>query len=247
MKNGLILISLLLSVETFAQKTEFGLIFEGSFPLLSSKDRMIQDRNANHPIPQKADLIRPNSFWNTQHLAFSYFPKRVQNLSISIGVRSFNFGWEEDTIARGYYSGSINPPTGYWKEVYAKRESKIGSFLPTVSIGYDFTLPSAFSLKPILSYGFMQFMTREKRNSFAFDPSEQDGFDHDDEGLMHGALYEDVDFGVFDIQIGCNLAYRVKSFSIYTGFTYYHHQTVYFNEKVAYNALHLNCGICYRF
>jgi hypothetical protein len=132
MKNILLIATFLLGVETFAQKTEFGLSYEGGIAL-SGKEKTIIGLNESMVYPVAEHLIRPHSIWNSHHLKFDVYPKCVKGLSLSVGLRMFTFGWEIDTIVGGYYVGSISLPTanGYWNTFYGRRESKYAYLTPT--------------------------------------------------------------------------------------------------------------------
>lgn len=233
----------MISSVSFSQKTEFGITLEGGFPLFSNKDAVIQQQNFDHPLSKPSHLIRPFSFWNVGHLMFDVYPKGLPNLSASVGLRMFNYGWEVDTISASYYDPSDN---GGWKQVFARYESKKGFILPTLSIGYSFEIYPHFAVKPMASLGICSLVNRDKRNSFAYNLQDQDVFDYIDQDYIDANYDFELDREVFDFSLGCILQYKLKPISISLGISYYRFRNI-LHGKWIYDGLHFTGGITYRF
>lgn len=238
MKNLILLISVLIHVFSFSQKTEFGITFEGGFPLLSNKNGMIKDLNISQSSPVKSHLIHPNSFWNVEHLMFDIYPKQVPKMSISFGIRLFNFGWKIDTVAITY----PDPVNGDLISIYGEREMSRSYGLPTVSIGYNQKLFDNFYIKPFVSIGCIRTFLRSKRSSTAYDANNQSFFDYSDFDYFRFTPY----FEGLDLQVGGLFGFEKNGFSSSLGVVYYHFQIPQFG-KLSHDGLYLNVGIGYHF
>jgi hypothetical protein len=121
MKNAIIILVVFFAFQLYGQKTEFGMSFDAGFPIISTQKEMIKTENSLKSPPAPDQLIRPHSLWNVLNFQFETYPIFIPNLSFSIGVRMFNYGWEVDTISTTYYIGSST--SGYWKEVFARKSN----------------------------------------------------------------------------------------------------------------------------
>lgn len=240
MKNGLTFVALFVSMLSIAQKTEFGLSIDGGIAV-SGKEKTLSLIAEIQPNLANGHLIIPNSVWNNKQIMFDVYPKWVDGLWLSVGLRMFTVGWEIDTIVGGYHVGSSW--SGYWKTIYARRESKIGYMTPTVGLGYQHKLSDAFSVKLSASFGLFGILRMKKQHSYAYDPKDEDYFAYGDSGLRDGYYYFDTRFDIFNLQINTQFVYGIKGLSIYAGPAYFYQKGNFLN----YSGLHLNGGISYRF
>lgn len=242
MKYTFILLIVWFGSTVCAQKTEFGYSLEAGVAY-TGKDKSIAFYHETQSTPYPAHLIRPHSVWNTKQVMFNVYPKWVDGLSLSFGFRMFTYGWEIDTVSKDFNIISYNPFTSSWITAHARREEKFGCLTPTLGLGYEFDLSSAFSIKPSISFGLFRVLQKFTQHSYAYDPIYEDYFVKEDAGRRDGYYPVSVKMDVFDLQISTHIVYTIQGLSIYCGPSYFYQKS----DFVKYSGLQVNGGISYRF
>jgi hypothetical protein len=241
MKVPLLLISFVLFLTANAQKVEFGLSIQGGLSTLSTKQSSIQSFNSNQGIPSKSDWVHATT-WSTKQIDLKLYLSRPKNLSISLGIRTFRYRWEVDSIGISVYSGSVNPPTGSWESYYARQTNVREYMIPTIGLGYDMKITNKLWLNSSLSFGVTSFVNFVKINSDAYGGG-QDAFDYRDNGFKDGSYSSYLFKDVADLQVQSVLAYNYKYLYLYAGPSLYFLKT----SSMRYFGLHFNAGIAFRF
>lgn len=226
-----------------AQNGVFEISVQGGVPLISSKVKTIETYNSNLSVPTDPDLTHPFSIWNTKQLDFNFYLEKAKGMSLSFGVRMFQFGWEIDTIKLSIYQGSVNPPTGYWKTYHARQDTKLGLLLPTIGIGYEFELFDHFWLRNSFSMGLTWIASSRKRYTHSYDGG-QDAFDYQFGESGELSFHFDYEKNVLDLQLQSSFSWKYQGLSVYLAPSYY-----YFRKQgwTTYGGFHLNAGLAYRF
>ena len=241
-----LIIGLFIFNAALAQGSDFELSFEGGVSLLGTKDQAIQSfiSYTGYPNPDDADKVRPFSVWNTKQIGFNFHLEKPKGLFLSFGLRTFQIGWEIDTIKLGVYHGSINPPTGYWETYHAKQDRKIGWVLPTIGMGYEFKLFGQFWLRNSFSLGVVSVANFGKSYTISKDGGQEYfEYQYGESGDFSFSL--DYEKSVLDVQLQSAFSWKYKGLSIYIAPSFY-----YFRKKswdISYSGFHLNAGIAYRF
>lgn len=245
MRRLVLFIGLIIVQTGLAQKAHFELSLEGGVSILGTKEQTVQSfiSYTGYPNPDDAAKVRPFSVWNTKQIGFNFHLEKPKGLFLSLGLRTFQFGWEIDTIKLGVYQGSINPPTGYWKTYNARQDRKIGHVLPTIGVGYEFKLFDHFWLRNSFSVGVISIARFDRTYTVSKDGG-QEYFDYQygESGEFSFTFYSEKK--VFDLQLQSALSWRYKGVSIYFGPVLY-----YFRSKgiTEFTGFHLNIGLSYRF
>jgi hypothetical protein len=246
MRNVFFIITFGISFCTTGQQGLLSVNLEGGLPILSSKIKTIKTFHSNYSVPKNEDWIRPHHIWNTSEIGINFHLKKLKGLSIALGIRMFQFGWEVDTISVGIYYGSISTQTGTWKTHHGRREAKLGYILPTIGATYNFVVANNFSIRNSLSLGISSFANYDRNRITAYgDGQDALNYNYSSDGPYSKGHYDfDYRKNILDFKVQSAIEWKIQGFSIFVGPSFYAYR---YKDRYNYNGLHLNGGMSYRF